>query len=232
VIHAAIDGFSRLCVYLKCNSNNRAETVLKLFGEAIEQYGVPLKVRTDLGVENTLVWEVMNENCATADNPNPVITGSSVHNQRVERFNRDINRNIRSFYGDIFYDLERSQELNVESELDLAVLHYVYMPRINDSLETLRQSHNNHPMRCENNKTPLQMAVSSQQTALQANTLDNSDNSIQELSPPSDDSLHYHVKDLLDESGLFNAVNIDSATDIHGITLYRNAKQYVLQQLT
>ena len=54
VIHGAIDGFSRLIVYLHCSTNNRSDTVLNLFNEALEQYGVPSRIRTDKSGENVL----------------------------------------------------------------------------------------------------------------------------------------------------------------------------------
>ena len=51
VIHHAIDGFSRMVVFARCSSNNRAETNHNLFLQAISKYGRPSKVRTDLGGE-------------------------------------------------------------------------------------------------------------------------------------------------------------------------------------
>lgn len=38
-MHAGIDGFSRVPVYLQCSNNNRAETVLKLFQVAVSEWG-------------------------------------------------------------------------------------------------------------------------------------------------------------------------------------------------
>ena len=52
VIHGAIDGFSRKIIYLKCSTNNMASTVLDLFINATNQFGLPSRVRTDQGVEN------------------------------------------------------------------------------------------------------------------------------------------------------------------------------------
>ena len=52
VIHGAIDGSSRKIVYLKCSTNNMASTVLDLFINATNQFGLPSRVRTDQGVEN------------------------------------------------------------------------------------------------------------------------------------------------------------------------------------
>ena len=39
VVHGCVDGYSRMIVYLRCCSNNTAETVLLLFTEAVSTYG-------------------------------------------------------------------------------------------------------------------------------------------------------------------------------------------------
>lgn len=54
VIHGCIDGYSRLIVYLRCGNNNRAATVLSLFRQAINTWGLPSRVRADDG-EKTLL---------------------------------------------------------------------------------------------------------------------------------------------------------------------------------
>lgn len=78
VIHGGIDGYSRLPVFLKVNTNNRAESVLSAFIEATQQYGLPERVRSDKGGENVLVAEYMiNHKGRMA-----FIAGRSVHNQR------------------------------------------------------------------------------------------------------------------------------------------------------
>ena len=51
VIHGGVDGFSRMIAYLQCSTNNTAATVLSSFTDAVQQYGLPDKVRTDLGCE-------------------------------------------------------------------------------------------------------------------------------------------------------------------------------------
>jgi len=55
VIHGAVDGFSTILVYLKCSNNNLAGTVLSLFKEAVQEYGLPSRVQCDRGVENVEV---------------------------------------------------------------------------------------------------------------------------------------------------------------------------------
>jgi hypothetical protein len=55
VIHGGIDGYTRIPVYLKCSDNNRAETVLGCFENAVHEYGFLSRVRSDKGGENTSV---------------------------------------------------------------------------------------------------------------------------------------------------------------------------------
>ena len=48
-----------LFVYLRCSPNNYAETVLGLFQEAVQRFGLPSRVRSDLGGENVGVTRFM-----------------------------------------------------------------------------------------------------------------------------------------------------------------------------
>lgn len=59
VIHGGIDGFSRIPVYLHASNNNKADTLVKLFQEAVINYGVPSRVRSDKGGENVDVASYM-----------------------------------------------------------------------------------------------------------------------------------------------------------------------------
>ena len=61
VIHGDIDGYTRTIVFLTCSTNNLAATVMSSFNEAVCAYGVPGKVRSDLGGENIDVWRCMVE---------------------------------------------------------------------------------------------------------------------------------------------------------------------------
>ena len=88
VIHGAIDGFSRLVVFLKCSTNNESETVANLFQLATEKYQWPSRVRTDYGGENVRVWELMEER--RGRNRGSYLVGSSTQNQRIERLWRDV----------------------------------------------------------------------------------------------------------------------------------------------
>ena len=55
VIHGGTDGYSRLITYLQVSTNSRAATVLSAFQNAVQEYGLPSRVRMDAGGENVLV---------------------------------------------------------------------------------------------------------------------------------------------------------------------------------
>ena len=51
VIHGCIDGYSRVITYLHCSTNNTAITVLSLFTNEIQRFGLPQKNCSDLGAK-------------------------------------------------------------------------------------------------------------------------------------------------------------------------------------
>lgn len=89
-----------------------------------------------------------------------ILTGSSIHNQRVERMWRDVRRIVVRQYYNLFFYLEENQLLDPYNDLDLYSLHYVYIPRINRALDEYVRQHNNHPVRTESHRTPLQLFYS------------------------------------------------------------------------
>lgn len=163
VIHGAIDGFSRLITFLKCSNNNRASTVLTNFMDAIKEYGIPSRVRTDLGGENVRVWEYME--LVRGSDRNSYIAGSSVHNCRIERLWRDVYINVLSMYLRMFMELEDMSALDSENEVDLFCLHYVFLPRINKSLQQFLSAWNHHQLSTERNLSPLQLYTAYSQTS-------------------------------------------------------------------
>ena len=158
VIHLCIDGYSRLIIYAHCCNNNKAITVLNQFIEGVNNYGLPSRVRSDHGMENFKVAQFMLQQRGTRRGS--IITGSSVHNSRVERAHRDIYSGVLCFFARIFVQLEDNQLLDPLNELHLFALHYVYIPRINKCLDEFKSQWKNHPLSSERNRTPLQLFTS------------------------------------------------------------------------
>ena len=155
VIHGGIDGFSRLITYLKCANNNRADTVMNCFLEAVEEYGIPSRVRSDHGGENVAIWRYMEE--VRGPDRGSYIAGRSVHNTRIERLWRDVFTAVSSTFVATFHDMEAQNILNSDNATDLFCLHYIFIPRINASLEAFHQAWNLHPLSTEGNNSPLQL---------------------------------------------------------------------------
>ena len=83
-----------MIVYLHCSTNNISATVMTLFYEAIEKYGIPSRVQSDKGGENILVcyYMVITRGIGRAS----FLAGSSTRNQRIERLWRVVYRLFRS----------------------------------------------------------------------------------------------------------------------------------------
>jgi hypothetical protein len=74
-VHGGVDGYSRIPVYIHASNNNRADTVLRLFLGAVDEYGLPLRVRSDKGGENVDVsWYMLTHN-QRGPNRGSMITG-------------------------------------------------------------------------------------------------------------------------------------------------------------
>mgnify|MGYP000654049422 CR=1 FL=1 len=152
VVHGCTDGYSRAIVYLKCATNNLASTVLHYFIEGTHHFGLPLRVRGDHDVENVEVARFMVE--SRGNNHGSFIAGRSVHNVRIERLWREMNRVVIAFYKDIFHYLGDSCLLDSNSECNLFALHYT-LPRINASLEKFVQQGNFHRIRTAGYQSPM-----------------------------------------------------------------------------
>ncbi|RXM95875.1 hypothetical protein EOD39_16371 [Acipenser ruthenus] len=153
VVHGAIDGYSRVIVFLSCATNSRSHTVLERFHTAVEQYEWPFHVRTDKGGENSQVWHNIVQHHSTE---RAVIAGRSVHNERIERMWRDVNRLVSCQFREMFYHLELEGMLDPLNEVDLFCLHWVYSDLIGKILSEHARAHDHYGVSPEGNFTPPQ----------------------------------------------------------------------------
>lgn len=155
--HAGIDGFTRMVVYIKCSGNNKASTVFDAFVQAVRDFSLPSRVRSDQGQENRLIALYLIRHYGLERRS--MIVGSSVHNQRIERLWRDLFQSTLRLYYRLFYYLEARGVLHPSNEIDLYCVHYVYLPRINRSLVQFKEGWNHHGIRTANNMSPHQLFV-------------------------------------------------------------------------
>ena len=157
VIHGCVDGYSRRIMFLNCSTNNKAATVLQLFLNAIQNFGIPCRIRGDQGTENIQVARYMVSHPNRGPGRGSFIAGKSCHNQRIERFWRDLFHGCTFLFYHIFCYLEDTGLLMLNNATHLFCLHFVFTPRINQHLEMFRSGYDNHPLSSESNMTPIQL---------------------------------------------------------------------------
>jgi hypothetical protein len=141
-------------MFCRCSDNNRSDTVMESFLGATSNHGLPSRIRADKGGENVKVAEYMLRHPERGTGRGSFIASKSVHNQRIERFWRDLYDGVTWLYRKIFQSLEEAGVLNIGCDDDLYALHYVFLARINWHIEEFIQGWNAHSISTANNPSP------------------------------------------------------------------------------
>ena len=102
---AKIVGYPRLISSLHIPTDNQVETALIFFIDSIREYGVPSRVCADGESEFSNINFLMDK--LIGDNRRNLMRGSTVHNERIERFWCDVFMKFLDRYCRLFSHVER-----------------------------------------------------------------------------------------------------------------------------
>ena len=82
-----------------------------------------------------------------------------VFHRRIERLWKDVNSSCVNSFREILFDLEQNWKLDLDNEVHMWAVHYIYLPRVNASLAEFVNAHNHTKIRTAGNKSPWQLWI-------------------------------------------------------------------------
>jgi len=110
-INGAVDGFSRMVIWLHAYSTSSNPRVIAgyFIDEVENRSGTPMRIRSDLGTENCSMGQMqmfLRGDHADEFSERCYITGSSNHNQRIEQWWGFLRKHHAQYWMNVFQDLK------------------------------------------------------------------------------------------------------------------------------
>ena len=140
-INGAIDGFSRMVMWLHAYTTNSNPRVISgYFIDEVEgRSGTPTRIRADLGTENRSVEQMQMFLRGTHDDEfseRCYITGSSNHNQRIEQWWGFLRKHHAQYWMNVFQDLKDNDHFSGDF-IDKNLIQFTCLEIIEVSLPPL-----------------------------------------------------------------------------------------------
>lgn len=120
-VSGCIDGFSRHIIWLRVSYTNNDPAVIASFyiGAVRTLGGIPVRVRTDMGTENTFIAEMQTFLGGS------YIYGTSQHNQRIECWWSTLRRSNVQYWLTIFHQLKNDNHFSGDL-LDKSLVQFCF----------------------------------------------------------------------------------------------------------
>lgn len=151
-ISGCMDGFSRKLMWLKvARTNKDPKLICSYFLKSVQYHNIlPRVVRLDRGTENVQIADcqrLLRVDHTDSLAVSPVMFGSSVHNQRIERFWSYLRRVLLDDYRDLFKDYVEGGIIDTSNNIHLECLTFCFMPALRCELDSVFKSWNSHRVR-------------------------------------------------------------------------------------
>ena len=164
-----------MITFLKISLNNKTVAVLRHFKNGVKKTGLPARISSDYGLENVGIVDFM----MAAHKTSSFLTGTSVHNQRIERLWQEVFESfIQPFYNHFmhflliqscyvlhftFYlfcihrKLEQEGLLDQSNDFDMMCLHLCVGQFLSAVVGDFLVLWNRHLVQTDGNRIPLQV---------------------------------------------------------------------------
>ena len=149
-VHGCIEGFSRGLIWLEVGSTNKNPDVIgKYYLDAVKQVGgVPQKVRSDDGTENSLIEALHIYFRSGDDDDNAGFAsfsiGTSTSNQRFESFWSLLIKDGPGWWRNFFKDLRDLDLFDDSDPAQVDSLRFCFMDILRNELHQVAESWNQH----------------------------------------------------------------------------------------